>query len=155
MPKLRWQPLRMKRPTTVRLHLKHLNTFIKRISSHVQSEDFPHLPTTTSLDLSKCSQRCSKLATRALTHLPHLYFDCYGGPCLSLTVDSSPQWSKRSVHRHLILVRFKLCRCLCVEIDLTASSWLRSRLLPRSAVGLWRCCLGFGEEREGIEYLGS
>lgn len=23
------------------------------------------------------------------------------------------------------------------------------------AVGLWRCCLGFGEEREGVEYLGS
>ncbi len=41
------------------------------------------------------------------------------------------------------------------EIDLTASSWFRRRLLPRRAVGLWRCCLGFGEEREGVEYLGS
>lgn len=37
------------------------------------------------------------------------------------------------------------------EVDLTVSSWL----LPRRAVGLWRCCLGFGEVREGVEYLGS
>lgn len=35
------------------------------------------------------------------------------------------------------------------EIDLSL------QLLPRRAVGLWRCCLGFGEEREGVEYLGS
>lgn len=41
------------------------------------------------------------------------------------------------------------------EIDLTASSWFRSRLLPRREVGLWRCCFCFGEEREGVEYLGS
>lgn len=32
---------------------------------------------------------------------------------------------------------------------------LGNRLLPRRPVGGWRCCLGFGEEREGAEYLGS
>lgn len=40
-------------------------------------------------------------------------------------------------------------------IDPTLSSWSGNRLLPRRPVGVWRCCLGFGEEREGVEYLGS
>lgn len=28
-------------------------------------------------------------------------------------------------------------------------------MLPLRAVGLWRSCLGFGDEREGVEYLGT
>lgn len=45
-------------------------------------------------------------------------------------------------------------RSVC-EVSHTASSGLRSSLLPRREVGLWSCCLGFGEEREGVEYLES
>lgn len=39
------------------------------------------------------------------------------------------------------------------EIIWTASSCFRP--LPRRAVGFWRSCLGFGDEREVPEYLGS
>lgn len=46
------------------------------------------------------------------------------------------------------------CIDLC-GINPTLSSWSGNRLLPRRPVGVWRCCLGFGEEREGVEYLGS